>query len=100
LPRCEALLGRRHRPRRDRGQVGDDVGDVVGERSAGIQLMRAALPEERLDPGEESAHLRHGPRMATLDGLAHRNFVFLKPERSVEVARAVVAGSNVKGDAS
>lgn len=34
--------------RRDRGQVGDDV----GERSAGIQLMRAALPEERLDPGK------------------------------------------------
>jgi hypothetical protein len=34
--------------RRDRDQVGDDV----GERSAGIQLMRAALPEERLDPGE------------------------------------------------
>ena len=41
-------LGRRHRARRDRDQVGDDF----IERSAGIQLMRAALPEERLDPGE------------------------------------------------
>ena len=37
---------------------------------------------------------------APLDGLAHGNFVFLKPERSVEVARDVVAGTNVKGDAS
>src|SRR5438105_2156358 len=37
-----------YRARRDRGQVGDDV----GERSGGVQLMRAALPEERLDPGE------------------------------------------------
>src|SRR2546430_1897065 len=41
-------LGRRHLARRDRGQVGDDL----GEQSAGILLMRAALPEERLDPGE------------------------------------------------
>jgi hypothetical protein len=32
----------------DRNQVGDDF----IERSAGIQLMRAALPEERLDAGE------------------------------------------------
>jgi hypothetical protein len=47
VPRSEAPLGGRHRARRDRGQVGDDV----GERPAGIQLMRAALPEERLDPG-------------------------------------------------
>src|SRR5215204_4651342 len=37
---------------------------------------------------------------ATLDGFAHCNFVFLKTERSVEVARDVVAGSGVKGDAS
>ena len=36
--------------RRDRYQVGYGV----GERSAGIQLMRAALPEERLDFGEVS----------------------------------------------
>ena len=41
-------LGRRHRARRDRDQVGDDF----IEWSVGIQLMRAALPEERLNPGE------------------------------------------------
>jgi ketosteroid isomerase-like protein len=41
-------LGRRHRARRDRDQVGDDF----IERSAGIQLMRAARSERRLDPGE------------------------------------------------
>ena len=35
-----------------------------------------------------------------MEGLAHRDFVLLEPERSVEVARAVVAGSNVEGDAS
>ena len=38
--------------------------------------------------------------MAVLGALAHYNFVFLKPERSVEVARDVVAGSDMEGNAS
>ena len=61
-----------------------------------IRLVRRAAAN-----GDETAHLPPNARgLATLDGLAHRNFVFLKPERSVEVARDVVAGSDVKGDAS
>jgi hypothetical protein len=60
-----------------------------------IRLVRRAAAN-----GDETAHLRQSSGMATLDGLAHRNFVLLKPERSVEVARDVVAGSDMKGDAS
>jgi hypothetical protein len=45
-----AGLRRRHRLRCDHDRVGDDL----IERSAGIQLMRAARPEQRLDRGEVS----------------------------------------------
>jgi hypothetical protein len=34
----------------------DQVGDDFRERSAGIQLVRAALPEERLNPGENEGY--------------------------------------------
>ena len=96
-------------PRGRQSKLARAIGHGGGRAARGGGGFRLALlvtvephPTEHANSlsGARVAHLGLCSGMATLDGLAHYNFVFLKPERSVEVARDVVAGSHAKGDAS
>ncbi len=76
-------LGRRDRARRDRDQVVDDL----VERSAGIQLMGATLPEERLNPGEVIQDHRPLHWCLSVHTLFDRGYVTVTPDRRFHVSR-------------